>query len=122
MVPSSTNQMTGMNKSLLLIILLYCTSPCFSQSYFYDNRYYDRLFLIEAGISVGEMNCLTDLGGKPGHGKPFFKDINWNCTRPCGGVYAGFLYRYTVGLRIEAVIGGVNGADSLLKKNIGDAV
>jgi hypothetical protein len=109
-----------MKKNLLLLLL--SSSSCFSQSYFYDNRYYDHFILVEAGASMGSMNCMTDLGGKPGKGKPFFKDINWNCTRPSAGIFAGLLYRYTIGLRLEATFGNVQAADSLLKKNIADAV
>jgi hypothetical protein len=102
--------------------LLLSSSSCFSQSYFYDNRYYDHLILVEAGLSAGAMNCITDLGGKPGKEKPFFKDINWNCTQPCAGIYVGLLYRYTFGIRLEATFGSVNAADSLLKRNISDAI
>jgi hypothetical protein len=111
-----------MKKNLLLVILLAFSPVCFSQSYYYDNRYYDRLLLAEAGLFSGGMNCLTDLGGKPGKQKPFYNDINWSCTRPCAGVHASILYLYTIGLRFEAMIGTVNGADSLLRKNIGDAI
>jgi hypothetical protein len=109
-----------MKNYLLLITIL--SGNCFGQSYFYNNRYYENLLLIEAGVSVGGMNCLTDLGGNTGRGKPFFKDINWNCTRAFAGINVGFLYRYTIGARLEAGFGKVTGADSLLQGNVSEAI
>jgi hypothetical protein len=66
--------------------------PAMSQYYFYNDEYYESALTWEAGLSAGGMNCLTDLGGRKGAGKKFIKDINWNATRPCGGVYAGINY------------------------------
>lgn len=111
-----------MKRNLLLVILCSLANVCLAQSYYYNDRYYDPLILAEAGLSMGAMNCLTDLGGKPGSNKPFYKDINWVCTKPCAGIYAAVMYRYTIGLRLEISAGAVNAADSLLKKNISDAV
>lgn len=65
--------------------------------------------------------CLTDLGGKPGRGKPFFKDINWNSTRPTAGLFIGFLYQYSIGARLEVSIGKLTAADSLIGNNVSDA-
>jgi opacity protein-like surface antigen len=111
-----------MKKILLLLTCIVISCISFGQSYFYDSRYYDNVLLLEAGISAGGMNCLTDLGGKAGRGKPFFKDINWNCTRPAAGLYVGFLYQYSIGARLEVTIGKLTAADSLIGKNISDAV
>jgi hypothetical protein len=111
-----------MKKVLLLLTCIAISCISFSQSYFYDSRYYDKPLLLEAGISAGGMNCLTDLGGKPGTGKPFFKDINWNCTRPATGLFIGFLYQYSIGARLEVNIGKLTAADSLAGKNISDAI
>lgn len=111
-----------MKKILLLIATVSCSQFSFPQSYFYNDRYYDNLWQVETGVSTGAMNCLTDLGGKPARGKPFFKDINWNCTRFCAGLFVSALFRYTIGARLEASLGAVTGADSLLKKNVSDAV
>lgn len=106
-----------MKKFLLLLTSIAYFNISFSQSYFYDSRYYDNLLLIEAGISAGGMNCLTDLGGKPGRNKPFFKDINWNCTKPSAGLFACVLHQYTIGARLELNMGKISAADSLIDKN-----
>ena len=103
-----------LNKFLLPALLLFCTSTS-GQSYFYDSQYYDSPLLVEAGLSSGVMNCLTDLGGKPGKGKGFIEDVNWSSTRLCGGLHVGILYRYTIGARLELTFGSVRAADSVLK-------
>jgi hypothetical protein len=111
-----------MKKILLLLTCIAISRISFSQSYFYDSRYYDNPLLLEAGISAGGMNCLTDLGGKPGRSKPFYKDINWNATRPAAGLYVGLLYQYSIGARLEVSIGKLTAADSLAGKNVSDAI
>lgn len=88
-----------------------------SQYYFYDDRYYNSLVLVEAGLSIGGMNCLTDLGGKKGLGKPFLKDINWQNTAVAGGIYFSVLYDQSFGLRAEATFGNVSGSDNVLKND-----
>lgn len=93
---------------IYLLLFSFFSCNCFGQSYFYNNRYYDNSLLLEAGVSVGGMNCLTDLGKK---------NIDWKCTRACYGISLGFLYQYAIGARVEATFGKVNGADSLLKGN-----
>ena len=111
-----------MKRFLLLGILSALISVCHAQTYYYNDQYFDRLIIAETGLSIGAMNCLTDLGGKPGRPKPFYKDINWNCTRRCAGAFVSFLYRYTIGGRLEIAFGNVNAADSVLRRNISDAV
>lgn len=88
-----------------------------SQYYFYDDVYYDSNICWEAGVSAGGVNCLTDLGGKSGAGKRFIKDINWNNSRRCGGLYGALTYRNFLATRLELFFGEVNAADSVLKKD-----
>jgi hypothetical protein len=61
------------------------------------------------------MNCLTDLGGKEGNGKPFLKDINWSNTHGTSGVHFGLVYNQVLGFRLEASLGQVSASDKILK-------
>lgn len=98
-----------------LFLSLFISGTASAQYYFYDDSYYDNDVIIEAGISLGAMNCLTDLGGKSGIGGPFVKDLNLGNTNPSGGFFIGGLYRNKIGLRIEATYGKVSAHDSILK-------
>lgn len=97
-----------------LILLTGLTNRADAQYYFYDDSYYDTPLLFEVGGSVGAMNCLTDLGGKKGIGKRFIKDLNIGKTEMSMGAYVSVLYKYAVGLRLEATFGKVGAYDSIL--------
>jgi hypothetical protein len=101
--------------SLLLTALLLAGKLSQAQYYFYNDQYYENDLLIEAGVSGGIMNCLTDLGGKKGLGKGFLKDLNMKNTQLSGGVYVTAMYRGAVGLRLEGSFGQVKAYDSVLK-------
>ncbi len=58
-----------------------------SQSYFYNSQYYANPVIFEGGVSGGIMNSLTDIGGRRGNGKGGAKDLNWQVTTPCTGIY-----------------------------------
>jgi hypothetical protein len=96
---------------LLLLVVLSSPVAASAQFYFYNDSYYDKPVIIELGISTGIMNCLTDLGGRDGIGKAFIKDINWNGSKLCGGIYASALYNRTIGARIEIMTGQVSAND-----------
>jgi hypothetical protein len=98
----------------LLIICLLSANPSKAQYYFYNDSYYDNPLIIEAGGSIGAMNCLTDLGGKAGIGGRFVKDLNIGTTNAAFGVFVGALYQNKVGLRLEATFGQVSAYDSVL--------
>lgn len=100
--------------SLVLILTGY-SKQAVAQYYFYNDTYYDSPVLFELGGSVGIMNCLTDLGGKKGIGKKFIKDLNLGKTNFAGGVYLNMMYKYMVGLRLEATFGKVSANDNVLK-------
>lgn len=85
------------------------------QYYFYNDSYYDNPVIIEAGISGGAMNCLTDLGGKAGLGGPFIKDLNLGTTNPAVGFFVGGMFKNKFGIRLEATYGKVSAYDSILK-------
>jgi hypothetical protein len=98
---------------LINVVLLCHTSK--AQYYFYNRNYYDKDLLFELGISIGGMNCFTDLGGKKGIGKNFIKDLNLKNTRPSFSVYFTSTYKYAIGLKLEATFGTVAAYDSILK-------
>lgn len=97
---------------LLLCIPAFQTK---AQHYFYNDEYYDNDLVVEAGISMGPMNSLTDIGGRKGRGKTGAKDLNINSTTFGGGIYFIALYKHFLGLRIEGTTGRVQSKDSLLK-------
>lgn len=105
-----------MQKTFICFILFFgCKSNTFSQSYFYNSPYYENAAIWEAGLSAGIMNCFTDLGGRPGPGKSFIKDLAWQQAQPCAGFYTSFLYHYSIGARLEASFGHVAADDNILK-------
>ena len=86
-----------------------------AQFYFRDNNYYDSPLLFEIGASIGMMNCLTDVGGKKGIGKPLLKDLNMGNMQVNGSFYIGALYKYAVGIRLEGSVGKIKAYDSILQ-------
>ena len=90
--------------------------PAGGQYYFYNSRYYDALFTVDAGVSAGGMNCLTDLGGKKETGRRFISDMDPGATRLCGGISTAVHYNNAIGIRLELATGAVSGSDSILKK------
>jgi len=85
-----------------------------SQSYFYNNQVYENPIIFEAGLSGGIMNSLTDIGGRKGKGTHGAKDLNWQVTTPCAGIYISGIYNGFIGLRLEGTTGRVQSHDSLL--------
>ena len=71
--------------------------------------------MFELGASVGVMNCLTDVGGKSGLGKPFVKDLNIGNNQFNGSIYFSSTFKEAVGLRVEGSFGQVKAYDSILK-------
>jgi hypothetical protein len=100
---------------VLTCIFLATVSPSEAQFYYYNDKYYESAVSVEAGISAGIMNSLTDLGGKKGVGKDFIKDLNWKNANMGFGGYVVALYKYAIGARLEASFGTIEGADSVLK-------
>lgn len=85
------------------------------QYYFFDNKYYDNPVVFELGGSIGAMNCLTDIGGNKGIGKPFVKDLNLGKTRLAGSISLTAMYEYMLALRLEATFGSVTADDKVLE-------
>lgn len=98
-----------------LLLFMCAVKTASAQYYFYDDKHYDNPFTYEIGVSVGALNCLTDVGGRKGIGKKFVKDINLGKTQISGGVTLGALYKNAIGLRLEATFGTLTGDDKTLK-------
>jgi hypothetical protein len=77
--------------------------------------YYDQAMTYEAGISIGPMNSLTDLGGRNGRGQTGPKDLNIKSTKLYGSIYGSAIYKHFLAIRLEATIGSIKSEDSLLK-------
>ncbi len=99
---------------LLFLFLIGLSSKSYSQYYYYDNDYYDTDWIFELGASIGAMNCLTDLGGKKGIGKPFIKDLNLGKTRWAGSGFLSALYKNKLGIRLEYTFGNIKADDKIL--------
>lgn len=89
----------------LLILTVHCRGQ----------DYYDKAFTTEAGISIGPMNSLTDIGGRNGRGQSGPKDLNIKSTTLYGSIYGSVIYKHFLAARLEATIGSVKSKDSLLK-------
>ena len=99
---------------ILSIFLTAYSNNASAQYYFYNDDYYDNPVIFEAGISLGAMNSLTDIGGNKGIGKRFVKDLNMGQTSFCGGVFLSAMYKNAAGLRLEGSFGKVSGNDNVL--------
>ena len=99
---------------LLLILLLGKGYKATAQYYFYDNNSYYAPVMYEVGASVGTMNCLTDIGGRKGLGKPFVKDLNIGNAQLNGSLYLTATYKESFALRIEGTFGSIKAYDSIL--------
>ncbi|MBC7888969.1 MAG: hypothetical protein H7Z13_13920 [Ferruginibacter sp.] len=108
-----------MNKLRLIaaiaVLLTTSAQQLSAQFYFHDNNYYDTPLMYEIGGSFGIMNCLSDIGGRKGLGKPFVKDLNIGNNQLNGGIYFSALYKYAVGVRLEGTFGRVKSYDSILQ-------
>jgi Domain of unknown function (DUF6089) len=86
-----------------------------AQYYFFDDTYFDKPWLYEAGISLNAMNCLTDIGGKKGIGKTFVKDLNIGFTNISGGVFFSAIYKNAAAIRLEGTFGKLSANDNVLE-------
>jgi len=86
-----------------------------AQYYYHDDKYYESDVVLEAGGTIGVMNCLTDLGGKKGIGKGFIKDLNLQNSNLSFGIYFMGMYQNKIGIRLEGTFGKISAYDSILK-------
>lgn len=98
-------------KFILPLILLLCIS--FSSRGQYSS-YDDKAVTLEAGVSIGPMNSLTDIGGRRGRGTRGPKDMNLKSTTFYGSVYGSAIYKHFLAVRTEISVGSIKSHDSLL--------
>jgi hypothetical protein len=94
----------------LIVLICLCSSispQSFSQSLTFGNG------KIEAGIGVGPTFFLGDLGGAPGKGKTFIKDLDLPTTKIMKGIYVNYYPTEWLGFRIAGNLGQLQGNDSL---------
>ncbi len=97
-------------KIFLFLFVYFYSLCCVAQ-----RDYYSTPLTYEAGISVGPMNSLTDIGGRNGRGRRGPKDLNIKSTTLYGSLYGMAIYKHFLALRLEGTIGSVKSHDSLLK-------
>jgi hypothetical protein len=76
----------------------------------------------EAGITVGPMVFLGDLGGHAGTGTTFIKDWNMSTTKLAVGAYYTAYPMPWLGFRFSLNYGNIEGADNTIKPKGGDEV
>jgi hypothetical protein len=100
-----------MIRPLSLIVLLTVASCCYGQSFFYDDKYFDNDLLFEAGLTLGIMNSVTDVGQKKGSPiSPAYYD--WKSTQLNTGIYFAAMYKSIVEGRAELTYGAIAGKDA----------
>jgi hypothetical protein len=104
-----------MKYKVSIFLMLFCIAQQGKAQYFYNDTYYNNALIFEAGISVGSMNSLTDVGGRIGKGKGGVKDYNIKNTTPSGSVFFSAFYKNFFALRLEATMGSVQANDSTIK-------
>jgi hypothetical protein len=101
-----------MKFNTLFIAGLFCILTAQAQPTTLD--YFDKPAVYEAGISLGPMNSLTDIGGRRGNGTRGLKDLNLKNTTLSGGAFARVVYKNAFAVRLEFNLGRVKGSDSVL--------
>lgn len=103
---------------LVVVSLGFPFKKAFSQGYyFYNNGYYESQTVIEAGISAGVVNGMTDVGGsKKGKANSGFAgDFTTNNSNLTVGAFVTATYKDFIGARLDFSLGRVEAADSNLK-------
>jgi hypothetical protein len=102
-------------KIFLLFLLLFTFSQKGnSQSFFYNDKYYDNDLIYEFGFGLGAMNCIVDMGGANSDRGYYINEMHLVNTRLCASVYGGIMYQNFVGLRLMGTIGSVTANDNLI--------
>src|SRR5579859_315222 len=101
-------------KCLFVATTLCLTTSAYSQDEARNNT--------EAGITVGPMVFLGDLGGHAGKGTTFIKDYNMNTTKLAIGAYGTAYPTQWLGFRLSLNYGSIEGSDQDIKPKGGDEV
>jgi hypothetical protein len=76
----------------------------------------------EAGLTVGPMVFMGDLGGHYGIGTTFLKDYNMNATKLTFGIYLAAHPSEVLGIRLSANFGSLEGDDNYIVNKGGEEV
>ncbi len=98
----------------VFVVFSFQANTASAQYYFFDDAYFDKPWLFEAGVSLNAMNCLTDMGGAKGIGTKFIKDLNIGKTNFSGGLFFSATYKNAVAIRLEGTYGKVSANDNVL--------
>src|SRR5258706_3893686 len=101
---------------LFAIILIPSSYKSFSQSITAGNG------KVEAGLGLGPLFFLGDLGGSQGVGKTFVKDVDFPLTKLSKGLFLTITPNEWLGFRVAANIGVLEGDDKLAPNKGGDEV
>jgi len=101
-------------KITLLLLATVISGNCFSQYYYYNDKYYNTDILYEVGVGVGMMNCITDIGGANTDNPTYFNEIRKQNNRLSTSLYAGIVFQNMVGARLEGTLGEITSADSTI--------
>lgn len=96
----------------LLVVTLSLHFPSYSQDDFQNTA--------EAGITVGPMVFLGDLGGHAGTGTTLIKDWNWPTTKVAIGAFYATYPQQWLGFRFSLNYGHIAGNDALISAHGGD--
>lgn len=97
--------------AVLIAVLFFTSFSAYSQSATYDK--------VEAGVGLGPLFFLGDLGGNLGRGTTFVKDINFPVTNISKGFFLNVAPAEWIGLRFAFNTGKLEGADSLINEKGG---
>ena len=103
---------------LVAAVLLLSGNKTLAQGYyFYNNGYYESQTVFEAGISVGMINGMTDVGGsKKGRANTgAVGDFTFKESNLSAGLYVNATYKGFIAGRLDFSIGQIEAADSNLK-------
>lgn len=101
------NRVVPLAQTLALTLLLLCTfSRVNSQSLFTENG------KLEAGIGIGPLFFLGDLGGSSGIGTTFIKDVDLPLTKISKSIYVNYYATEWLGFRLAFNHGVLQGSDA----------
>ena len=100
----------------ILLLILFAAPSSFGQFYYYDDKYMDNDRLFEAGISLGLMQGVTDVGSRKGNAlSPSYYD--WKSAKLNAGIHCTFMYQSTFEGRLQLTKGIVAGKDANSNSN-----
>lgn len=107
--------------AFLSVLLLLDADCILAQYYVSANNTPEGAWVLEGGIQLAAVNCLTDIGGSHGGGKKFLADCNWNQTKPGFGLTVDAIYQSWISIGFQANFLRISGDDALLSGRAGEA-